>query len=189
MSADGEADGRASQYPCGEHGPTTCVLLSYELRNDIVDYQNDIWFLQTDGRQLSYQGSYKADVFRDAQRGGTIRAVDLAHIVANSSVAGPTLSREVVLHLASLLKQSRSRELEQKNSRCKDGSTVTIRGYWSEPEGSASQFFTLIEVRCGIVAAENPSPAASELVRFVYDIAGAVKDFAPPLVPPWERHH
>ena len=82
--------------------------------------------------------------------------------------------------------ESRATPAQQGFSGCKDGFGIRLRGYWSDPDGRASQFFTLEETHCHEVIVHNPSQAAQQLVRWVHSHAGELQDRGYETVVPWK---
>jgi hypothetical protein len=171
--------------PCGAAVTDACLLLSYEFEAGIVG-RHDIWFVDTRGRRFSYSRSDEEDVLARAQSGGTVRPTDFAALVARSHPAGATLPQNEVKRLLALVAESRATPAQKGFSGCKDGSGTRLRGYWSDPDGQASQFFTLEETHCDKVIVHNPSSAAQQLVQWVHSHAGELQDHGVETVVPWK---
>ena len=170
-----------ARRPCGVARTDACLVLTYEVSASLDPLRHDVWFLDTLGRRFSFSRRSCEDPLAMALGRGSIRPKDFAALVARSHQAGPALSPSEVDHLLSLLAESRSipaRE-DSPNAGCKDGGTARIRGYWTDPDGRASSFYSLWEFICDKVVLQNPSPAAQQLVQWVHDHAQVPKDRGP----------
>jgi hypothetical protein len=171
--------------PCGAAVTDACLVLSYEFEAS-TSGRHDVWFVDTRGRRFSYSRSDEGDVLARAQSGSTVRPTDFAALMARSHPAGTTLPQNEVKRLLALVAESRVTPARQGFSGCKDGFYIRLRGYWSDPDGSASQFFTLEETHCDKVIVHNPSSAAQQLVQWVHSHAGELQDRGYDTVLPWK---
>jgi len=164
---------RVVDNPCGASGSDACFLVSYERRASLKEHPDDIWFLDTLGRQFSYSASEKQDdVFEHAHWMGSISSKEFAEIVRRSRPTGSTVSRSDINHALVLLAKNHQGQLQQRGDPCKDGDTTIVRGYSFERERSSGDFSTLLRIRCDVVTAENTTAAAREVVQWVYGLTG-----------------
>lgn len=151
------------------------LLLLYEY-DDVLHRRHDAWFVDTTGRLFAYSSSDRDDVLDRAHAGGSVGPTEFAALAARSHPAGAPLAASEVRRLSAWVAESRATPSEQGFSGCKDGASIRLRGYWSQPDDRASLFFTLKETHCDMVVVHNPSLAALRLVQWVYSHAGELQD-------------
>jgi hypothetical protein len=178
-------------------------VLTYEFENGLYG-QHYVWFVDTLGRRFSFS-AYCDDplaaappidlstpkgmekyLARMARTGGSVGPKQFAALVAVSEQLGPPLPYKEVEHLSTLVAASRAvAPVRTQATGCRDAASIRIRAYW--PEGPGASFDTLWESYCDEIKLQNQSPAAQELVQWVHDHAGVLKDGGPrETVLPWK---
>jgi hypothetical protein len=169
---------------CGATRSKVCLVLTYEITT-LLSGQKDVWFLDTSGNEFSYSPRNGRDALAESMRGGSVREEDFLELLSSSEPIGKPISQPEIRRIISLIVKSRNGPIKEIPAGCKDSSNIIIRGYWVDRKGHASQYQTLLAIRCMEVVFENKSSAAHEIIQWVYDHAGKVRAYGPPVVPPW----
>jgi hypothetical protein len=132
--------------------------------------------MDTAGNQLrldSHGGSH--DLLREEPLGYQISAAEWAEIKRVSTPVGARASAADVNHALLLLSKAQKAKIwRSKDAICDDGASHGITGYVVSPAAVAWTKVPIQMSSCSSISAENVSPAARELAKWVHQLVGDV---------------